>query len=108
MNYMSATVDWSKRASYVRARHHVEPAWADEAIADPEAYWLEPDPASTSGLSVRVIGFSGGADAVLTVILLTGDADPAETADGDWWGVNAWIANERDLRLYLEKADEQD
>jgi hypothetical protein len=81
---------------------------ADEAIADPEACWLEPDPASTSGLSVRVIGFSGGADAVLTVILLPGGADPAETADGDWWGVNAWTANERDLRLYLEKSDEQD
>jgi len=54
-----------------------------------------------------VIGFSGSADAVLTVILLRGDADPAEMADGDWWGVNAWTANERDRRLYLEKSDEQ-
>jgi hypothetical protein len=60
MNYMSGAVDWSKRAGYIWARHQVESAWADEAIADPEACWLEPDPASTSGLSVRVIGFSGG------------------------------------------------
>jgi hypothetical protein len=108
MKYMSGKVDWSKRASYIGARHYVEAAWADEVIADPEACWLDPDPASTSGLSVRVIGFSSSADAVLTVILLPGDSDPAEPADGDWWGVNAWTANERDRRLYLEKSDEQD
>lgn len=45
---------------------------------------------------------------MLTVILLSGDTDPAEPADGDWWGVNAWPANERDQRLYMEKPDEQD
>jgi hypothetical protein len=77
-------------------------------VTDPEARWLVPDPASTSGLSVRVIGYSGSADAVLTVILLPEDADPAESADGDWWGVNAWPANERDQRLYVEKPNEQD
>jgi hypothetical protein len=55
-----------------------------------------------------VIGYSGSADAVLTVILLPGDTDPAESADGEWWGVNAWAASERDQRLYVEKPDEQD
>jgi hypothetical protein len=55
-----------------------------------------------------VVGFSGSADAVLTVILLPGDADQDEPADGDWWGVNAWSASERDLRQYREKSDEQD
>ena len=108
MEYVTGRVDWRKRAGYVRDRHQVEPAWADEAVADPEACWLDPDPASISGLSVRVIGYSGGADAVLTVILLPGDGDPEEPADGDWWGVNAWPANERDERLYREKTDEQD
>ena len=108
MEYVTGRVDWRKRAGYVRDRHQVVSAWADEAVADPEACWLDPDPASISGLSVRVIGYSGGADAVLTVILLPGDADPEEPADGDWWGVNAWPANERDQRLYREKPDEQD
>ncbi len=51
---MNGTVDWSKRAGYIRARQHVESACADEAIADPDACWLDPDPASTCGLSVRV------------------------------------------------------
>jgi hypothetical protein len=108
MKYVLGRVDWSKRAGYIRDRHQVESAWADEAVVDPAACWLNPDPASTSGLSVRVIGFSGSADVLLTVILLAGDADPDELADGDWWGVNAWPANEGDRRLYREKTDEQD
>lgn len=105
---MPGTVDWSKRAGYIRDRHQVEPAWADEAVTDPEACWLDPDPASVSALSVRVIGFSGSAEVILTVILLPGDAEPDELANGDWWGVNAWLANERDQPLYREKPDEQD
>jgi hypothetical protein len=108
MKYVTGRVDWSKRADYIRHRHQVESAWADEAVADPEACWLDPDPASISGLSVRVIGYSGSADAVLTVILLHGDADPDEPADGSWWGVNAWSANERDQQKHREKPDEQD
>jgi hypothetical protein len=108
MEYVAGTVDWSKRAGYIRDRHNVYPAWADEAVADPEACWLSPDPASISGLSIRVIGYSGSADTILTAILLRGDADQDEPADGDWWGVNAWSANARDQHVYREKADEQD
>jgi len=108
MKYVTSWIDWSKRAGYIRERHQVESAWADEAVTDPEARWLVPDPASASGVSIRVIGYSGSADAVLTVILLPGDVDPAEPANGDWWGVNAWPASERDQRLYVEKPDEQD
>jgi hypothetical protein len=101
-------VDWSQRASYIRERHQVESTWADEAVNDPGACWLDPDPASTSGLSVRVVGYSESADAVLTVILVPGDTDPEQHADGDWWGSNAWRANNRDLRLYREgRNDEQ-
>jgi hypothetical protein len=58
VKYVMSRIDWSKRADYVRERHHVETTWADEAVADPEACWLVPDPASTSGMSVRVIGYS--------------------------------------------------
>jgi hypothetical protein len=39
-------------------RQHVEPAWANEAVSDPEACWLDTDPARVSGLSVLVIGYS--------------------------------------------------
>lgn len=97
-------IDWSQRADYIRARHHVEPSWATEAVNDPAAYWRDPDPASTSGASVRLIGYSGTADAVLAVILVRADTDPQDRPDGDWWGANAWVANARDIRIYQEQS----
>lgn len=93
-------VDWSKRAAYIRAKHAIEPRWADEAVDDAQAVWLIPDPASQSGHAVRVIGYSVGAGAVVTVILVDPAADVDERPDGDWWGSNAWLGNSRDRRLY--------
>ena len=102
MEFVLERVDWSQRGDYIRSRHQVEPFWATEAVHDPAAYWRDPDPASTSGASVRVIGYSGTADAVLAVILVHADADPHDRPDGDWWGANAWPANIRDIRIYQE------
>lgn len=99
---MSGRVDWSKRAEYIRARHGIDPSWADEAVGDEHAVWLVPDPASRSGHAVRVIGYSPTAGAVVSVILVKADADPNEQPDGDWWGANAWLANPRDHRIYGE------
>lgn len=96
------TVDWSKRVDYIRQRHGIEPAWADEAVNDDHAIWLVPDPASRSGHAVRVIGYSSSVATVLTVILVAADADPDEPSDADWWGSNAWRANDRDRRRYGE------
>jgi len=93
-------LDWSKCAEYVRSRHGVEPAWADEAVEDDHAVWLTPDAASRSGRSVRVIGYSITAREVLTVILVAADVDVTERPAGDWWGSNAWVASPRDRRLY--------
>lgn len=93
-------VDWSKRAEYLRSRHGVEPTWADEAVDDPHAVWLRPDAASRNGHSLRVIGYSGTAHAVLTVILVDPAVDASERPNGEWWGSNAWVANGQDRRLY--------
>jgi hypothetical protein len=82
-------VDWSKREEYIQERHSIEPAWADEAVADEHAVWVRPDPASRSGDSVRVIGWSGSVGEVLTVILVDARVDPSELPRGDWWGSNA-------------------
>lgn len=100
---MSQRVDWSKRAGYLRIRHGIEPGWANQAVDEEHAVWLTPDPASRSGHAVRVIGYSVTAGAVLTVILVDSGADPDEERDGDWWGANAWRANQRDRRLYGEE-----
>ncbi|WP_154677583.1 hypothetical protein [Mycolicibacter icosiumassiliensis] len=50
-----------------------------------------------------MIGYSPSARAVLTVILVSADADPDEPPDGDWWGSNAWIANQQGRGLYSEE-----
>lgn len=56
------------------------------------------DPASRSGRSVRVIGYSETAGAILTVILV-----PRE-GPHDWWGANAWRSSDRDIRIYEKGA----
>jgi hypothetical protein len=102
--YIGVTrIDWSRRAEYVRSRHGIDLLWADEAVDDAHAVWLVPDPASRTGSSLRVIGYSTGARAVLTVILVAPDADPGERPIGDWWGANAWVASARDRRRYGEE-----
>jgi len=105
MECVADRIDWSKRASYIRARHGVDTTWADEAADDTGAAWLNPDPTSASGLSVRVIGYSPSADEVLTVILLPADTDPADPPDGDWWGTNAWRSNGGDRRIYEQEQE---
>jgi hypothetical protein len=99
-------IDWGKRADYIGARHGISADWADEAVDDRHAVWQVPDPASQSRLSVRVIGYSPSARAVLTVILVSADADPDERPDGDWWGSNAWMSNQQDQSLYSEEQQE--
>jgi hypothetical protein len=87
-------VDWSRRSEYIATKHSTTPEQANEALADPERLVLDPDPASQSGQSVRIIGWSRLADRLLTVIALE--------SDGIEYGVNCWPANERDKRLYRE------
>jgi uncharacterized DUF497 family protein len=64
------TADWSHRRDYIVAKHGVTSVEADDALADPYRVVLEPDPASKSGRSVRIIGYSRSAQAVLTVIVV--------------------------------------
>ncbi len=81
------------------ARHGIEPAWADEALADPDRVVLAPDPASKSGRGVRTIGWSHSANRIITVITLV---------DNDHlYGVNGWAANSNDQRLYREEAGDE-
>ena len=94
-------LDWRHREDYIRTRSarrseetDIDPTWASEAAADPLAQVIDPDPASTSGRSVRVIGYSPTADTVITVIVVD--------EEGITYGVNAWRANPKDERDYWE------
>ena len=75
-------------------RHGITPEVADATLADVDRVVIEPDYNSTSGRSVRVIGFSLAAGEIVTVIVLE--------HDGVVYGVNGWIANAKDRRIYNE------
>ena len=87
-------VDWSKRGEYMQRKHGITPQVADDALDDPDRIVIHPDYNSTSGESVRIIGFSTIADDIVTVIVLQ--------HDGTEYGVNGWPANGKDRRIYNE------
>ena len=68
--------------------------WANEALEDPDALRIDPDPASRSGRSVRTIGNSPTAGSLVTVITV----EEARVT----YGVNGWKSNEIDIRRYGE------
>jgi len=90
-------LDWQYRRDYIRTRSRrrpgdtdIEPAWADEAFADDAALIDSPDPASKSGQTDRLVGYSLSARMVIVVIYLR---------DG-LIGVNAWKANPTQASRY--------
>jgi hypothetical protein len=87
-------VDWSKRGEYMQHKHGITPEVADDALGDPNRIVVDPDYNSTSGESIRIIGYSTIADDVVTVIVLQ--------HDGTEYGVNGWPANAKDRRIYNE------
>ena len=70
----------------------IEPEWAQEVLGDPYMLWLEPDPKSSSGLGIRLVGYSLSAGFVLTVIVYR--------SGSRLHGVTAYKANGSDLRAY--------
>ena len=50
---MTIQVDWEHGAAHMWANHKVTVAEANEAVADIDAVWFDPDPNSRSGQSVR-------------------------------------------------------
>lgn len=62
---------------------------------DIDAVWFDPDPASRSSRSVRVIGYSHSRRAVLTVILV-------RRGEGTYYGANGGESNPAYQRRYRE------
>lgn len=75
--------------------HGVSAFLAAEATADPDRVLLEPDYNSLSGQSVRIIGYSPSSGEVLSII--------AMSLNGREIGVNGWVANQKDRRIYRER-----
>jgi hypothetical protein len=101
-------VDWLKRREYMQRKHGITAEVADDALGDADRVVIDPDYNSTSGESIRIIGYSILADDIITVIVVE--------HEGTEYGVNGWSANAKDRRIYnagndeAEKgeADEQD
>ena len=77
----AARLDWQYRGQYIRTRSarrvgdtDIDPAWADEAFADDGALVDSPDPASKSGQTDRLVGYSPSARMVIVLIYLAGSA----------------------------------
>lgn len=91
---MFESVDWSLRGPHMERRHGVSVAEADDALCDSNRVVISPDYNSVSGRSSRVIGYSRITGSIVTVIVLRdGGID---------YGVNGWLANAKDRRIYLE------
>lgn len=91
-------VDWTHGVTHMWDRHQVTVTEANEALADPLAVVLDPDPKSKSGYSIRVIGLCRSREELLTVILVR---DP----EVSWlWGANGWVSNSSDRREYMKRS----
>lgn len=90
-------IDRKHCATYMSEPHGVVPQEADEAVRDVDALWFDPDPKRRSGDSLRVIGYSHTANAVLTVILVR-----KESGFG-WYDANGWRSNSTERRMYEEE-----
>lgn len=101
---MFRRLDWSEREEHMWERHAITPEQAEEALDDDSRVVFEPDYASQSGRSVRVIGFAPSVGEVLTVIVVVDE-------NGKEWGGSAWRSNRRDVAYYTGTmegdADEQ-
>ena len=93
-NTLVMDVDWTHGSDQMLDRHGVRVEWANEALADPDALRIDPDPSSRSGRSVRTIGYSTLAGCLLSVITLT--------EDNVIFGVNGWKSNDIDIGRYGE------
>ena len=95
---MRDRLDWRHRGEYI-VKHGLTSEAADEAFADPDRLVIDPDPASVSGRTIRIIGWSTTKQQLVTVIVLP---DGEVTS-----GVNAWGANAIDQRRYREESSDE-
>jgi uncharacterized DUF497 family protein len=88
---MDQNVDWSHRREHIEEKG-LTTGQANEALRDPERVIIDPDPRSKTGKSVRIIGYSYTAEALLTVVVVTHDSQV--------YGGTAWRASKRELDIY--------
>jgi len=91
---MDEVIDCTAAVEHIWDRHRILPEWVEQACADTDRVILDPDPASRSGRSVRIVGFSSGYGYPITIVAVR-RRDHLVVA-------SAWRANSRDRRTYRE------
>ena len=92
---MDEEIDWTFAEEHMWSSHMVVLPWAIEAVRDKRSVVFEPDPASHSGTSMRVLGFSPSAGRVLAVIIVR--------YEGRLLAASAWSANATQTRHYWKE-----
>lgn len=77
------------------ADHGLSIRSTQEALNDPDAAWLDPDPKSLSGLGIRIIGWSTSQQRLVTVIGLRVNETEIE-------GLTAYPSENPDKRIYWQ------
>lgn len=88
-------VDWETAAGHIWHTHQILIEWVKEACADVDRVILDPDPASKSGRSLRIVGFSSSFGHPITVVAIRRQSRLEVTS--------AWRSNSRDARIYRER-----
>ena len=79
--------------------HRLTPAQAEEALADKYVLAYVPDPASRSGKSDRYIGLCESLGVLVVIVV---------RHEGQQYGANGWVANERDAQAYWDNREEME
>lgn len=91
-------IAWGEDRDEHLAPHKVTVAQAEEALADPSAVVITPDPATISGQGIRTIGFSASFGDLLCVLSYIDD-------DGVEQGTTAFKAKGKFRRYYREREE---
>ncbi|MDA2987904.1 MAG: transposase [Actinomycetota bacterium] len=92
---MDEDIDFEAAAEHIWQGHRILMDWVREACSDDDRVILDPDPASRSGQSLRIVGFSASFGHPVTVVGFRRRTHIEITS--------AWRSNPRDQRIYRER-----
>lgn len=93
------SINFEAAAEHIWRRHRLLTEWVRQAVSDEDRLILDPDPASRSGLSLRIVGFSVAYGHPITVVAIRRRTHLEITS--------AWRSNPRDERIYRERQENE-
>lgn len=97
---MDEDTDFETAADHIWQGHRILMDRVREACSDEDRVILDPDPASRSGQSLRIVGFSTSCGDTITVVAVRRRYHFEVTS--------AWRSNARDQRIYREGLEDDE